>query len=1059
MYCPQLLFASQLRVSANCVMAPIEDQSVYCPSSNTDVEEFNEKVDEVSAQIRGIIDGSITDFDELDRKLHLKERAKQIREEERKEKRDRFLLYGVDGKGEGKNYKWWCKRCFVEYFIELSENKCTRCKQSDKMMTPEQRREELMGKLDVLKADKAKHQFRKDKWLRWKKSQALLKRSKYINYKAWEYWEPDTDSDEEGDPIVPKDNPEFRAMEMDMKQRRKKTSDRNRTAERCRERGNAAMKDGDFVLAIEHYAEGLEYRRDFKPLWTNKALAELKVFRWHDAIQSCNKVIEYSEIFEDGFKKSADMCFKAFTRRAQALRALHRWEEALEDLEDAVKLFPKDRDARDLLEKTRAAREESKTVAQQRLAAAGEAQKDDRSASDDAKVDAPVNVAIEEELETEEAGEEVPAAGPNSIGSLSGKEFSTLLTQLRSSAAERKKFCARAPGGVLQPAKYDDSRKINLTVEEVVEPSPLDNLLKDAERCCILWRKGAGCVVPLRDDVKVLGGSGDDTDQEAEAFLRVVPLRLLKILTVLSINSDHHSELAAAATRHIWPLMSNEAWRYPVLRVLFEWSQRSVGAKVMAEFAGRNPEPCLRLLIDAVADEGKDSNLPPKLEERAKAAADRMARGEGTMESAMEDFLEGFSEFSLVELAIGTVGNVCLAGQNLGVFREHIKPSCERLVKALARHVKPLSWRNCGRAAGAICNVVRLGDEFSEAVVDHCSEPLVKALREEAMFEMPSVLDEALREQGPGSKLPMSKSAGRILGALVNLVVVRPAATERLVALSAIPVVVPLITPAALATVDGNDDDEGIGSPVVALRALMFSGRLLGACPSAIGVDLEAELFRVMHRLLRDSFDVIKTSPPPSEQAQQVATGLELVIRVLTILITKTPGALDRLTCRAPRVQELPDDMDQLPPHTEAPISFDDLSSVLVRLARKIRPGDYVSVEEENGIWSRTRGNLALLLAHLCDEQAKPDPPAPIRNLDLSFMVEIFTDCLRKERGKVQHNIGVFVTKLAQNPRYTSRVRDLKGFESLHQIQLPKANQTKEREMKLHRIRGPPSMQ
>merc|ERR1719334_2011751 len=119
------------------------------------------------------------------------------------------------------------------------------------------------------------------------------------------------------------------------------------------------MKEGDYVGAIEHYDEGLEYKRDSKALWTNKALAELKVFRWHDAIASCNKVIEYSEIFEEGFTRSADACFKAFTRRAQALRALHKWDEALQDLEDALKLFPKDKEARDLRDKTKAAFEEA----------------------------------------------------------------------------------------------------------------------------------------------------------------------------------------------------------------------------------------------------------------------------------------------------------------------------------------------------------------------------------------------------------------------------------------------------------------------------------------------------------------------------------------------------------------------------------------------------------------------------------------------------------------------------------------------------------------------------
>jgi len=149
------------------------------------------------------------------------------------------------------------------------------------------------------------------------------------------------------------------AMEADIKAKHKKTSERYLTANRCKERGNQFMKEGDFVGAIEHYEEALEYRRDLKAIWTNKALAEIKVFRWHDAIASCNKVIEYSEIFEDGFTKSADACFKAFMRRATALRALHKWEEALEDLEDALKLFPKDKDALSLLEKTKLAIKEA----------------------------------------------------------------------------------------------------------------------------------------------------------------------------------------------------------------------------------------------------------------------------------------------------------------------------------------------------------------------------------------------------------------------------------------------------------------------------------------------------------------------------------------------------------------------------------------------------------------------------------------------------------------------------------------------------------------------------
>eukprot|EP00438_Fugacium_kawagutii_P009191 Skav234283 [mRNA] locus=scaffold2271:15408:22113:+ [translate_table: standard] len=194
---------------------------------------------QVTSQIKGIIDGTITDFEDFDQRLALKERAKQIRQEEQLARRQKVLLEGSEGKG-----------------------KCTRCQQSDQMMSQEARRAELMEKLDVFKEEKNKHKWRKA-------SQATPLR------------------EEEGDPIVPRDNPEFLAMEADLKDRKRKQCDKAKTAEKCRQRGNQCMTEGDFVGAIEHYDEGLEYRRDLKALWTNKALAELKVFRYHDAIASC----------------------------------------------------------------------------------------------------------------------------------------------------------------------------------------------------------------------------------------------------------------------------------------------------------------------------------------------------------------------------------------------------------------------------------------------------------------------------------------------------------------------------------------------------------------------------------------------------------------------------------------------------------------------------------------------------------------------------------------------------------------------------------------------------
>lgn len=91
------------------------------------------------------------------------------------------------------------------------------------------------------------------------------------------------------------------------------------------------------------------------------------------------------------------------------------------------------------------------------------------------------------------------------------------------------------------------------------------------------------------------------------------------------------------------------------------------------------------------------------------------------------------------------------------------------------------------------------------------------------------------------------------------------------------------------------------------------------------------------------------------------------------------------------------------------------------------------------------RGNLALLFGHLATEQGRPGQPKALTELDLKGCVGIFIECLRREREKsAQHNAGVCVTKLAASERYRTAVRNLHGFESLHQIQL--ANQEKKKE-------------
>jgi hypothetical protein len=80
-----------------------------------------------------------------------------------------------------------------------------------------------LKKLETYKKDKATRQERQKKWDLWKKTQAMLWRKTSNNYSKWDYF---TDSEEEEDknaePILPKNDPNFMAMEKDMQDRKKK---------------------------------------------------------------------------------------------------------------------------------------------------------------------------------------------------------------------------------------------------------------------------------------------------------------------------------------------------------------------------------------------------------------------------------------------------------------------------------------------------------------------------------------------------------------------------------------------------------------------------------------------------------------------------------------------------------------------------------------------------------------------------------------------------------------------------------------------------------------------
>jgi len=99
-----------------------------------------------------------------------------------------------------------------------------------------------------------------------------------------------------------------------------------------KEEGNKFLKLGLYKSAIKKYSEALDLRKDILPLYSNWALARNKIEDFQGSYDDCTRLLEYCEVFEDGFLKSRDLCFKALSWRAVASWGLRNYELALKDL-------------------------------------------------------------------------------------------------------------------------------------------------------------------------------------------------------------------------------------------------------------------------------------------------------------------------------------------------------------------------------------------------------------------------------------------------------------------------------------------------------------------------------------------------------------------------------------------------------------------------------------------------------------------------------------------------------------------------------------------------------
>lgn len=109
------------------------------------------------------------------------------------------------------------------------------------------------------------------------------------------------------------------AMAADAEQRYQKRQKNLKIATELKEKGNIALKENRFEDADSLYSEGLDLVKDFKVLWTNRAICRMKMKRYEDAISDCDWALRLDE-----------KCPKAITQTGHAYFELGRFDESRE---------------------------------------------------------------------------------------------------------------------------------------------------------------------------------------------------------------------------------------------------------------------------------------------------------------------------------------------------------------------------------------------------------------------------------------------------------------------------------------------------------------------------------------------------------------------------------------------------------------------------------------------------------------------------------------------------------------------------------------------------------
>lgn len=168
----------------------------------------------------------------------------------------------------------------------------------------EHRKNKFMAKYNEYSKHRKMKEERRNRWYKWQKPDW---RKISVTNERLSFF---SDSSDEDYIDFARKNSTLKSLEDSLDRvKMKKENMRVKAVER-KHAGNDFMAKKDYENAVKCYTEGIEYASEIKELYTNRALAFLKLGEYQKAIQDCSRILEYTECFEGNFVQSGSICVK-----------------------------------------------------------------------------------------------------------------------------------------------------------------------------------------------------------------------------------------------------------------------------------------------------------------------------------------------------------------------------------------------------------------------------------------------------------------------------------------------------------------------------------------------------------------------------------------------------------------------------------------------------------------------------------------------------------------------------------------------------------------------------